>query len=511
MFKIVKPQTDMVPNSGPTVASRTCMIVGSVTEKAAKTLSERLKKYAHKNSLKTNSIIQIAQIYVKEYGEIEEIAEYESPDEIQFDDETYMGDAYPVFGWACCLADISVDTDTYEVHIDRLIHAVDVGKAINPIIVKGQIEGGTLQALGWALWENVIYKNGRVQNCRMSNSIIPTSMEAPTMETIIIEEPYLYGPNGAKGVGEIPMDGPAVAIANAIDMALIDKWNKKKPDQLPLLPEIIKQLIDEDEQIVLRDKDKLTEPKINTWFKSIRIFFMRLFIFTIIILLLGAIVYLLSKFNPNRYRIQQKSSILYFERGREWPPIGFVYYYPDVEHLKKAYAPVSVPPNFMLEGLEIFNSREDLDHALFNYLSSWIRKLLALEDMDSLRQASYYINRSDHLVLLSSNQQNEIRILKAELAYKKGLNMSKDVIKPLNDAIKQFELSIKLDAKNIASAKEWIAKIHDRINNYKKSIEKNEPIELKKEDDLILKEKPDIDMIPNKLTPMNEQKEEWKL
>ena len=248
MFKIVKPQTDMVPNSGPTVASRTCMIVGSVTEKAAKTLSERLKKYAHKNSLKTNSIIQIAQIYVKEYGEIEEIAEYESPDEIQFDDETYMGDAYPVFGWACCLADISVDTDTYEVHIDRLIHAVDVGKAINPIIVKGQIEGGTLQALGWALWENVIYKNGRVQNCRMSNSIIPTSMEAPTMETIIIEEPYLYGPNGAKGVGEIPMDGPAVAIANAIDMALIDKWNKKKPDQLPLLPEIIKQLIDEDEQ-----------------------------------------------------------------------------------------------------------------------------------------------------------------------------------------------------------------------------------------------------------------------
>jgi len=113
-----------------------------------------------------------------------------------------------------------------------------VGKAVHPIIVKGQIEGGTMQALGWALWESVLYKNGKVMNPSMTDCIIPTAMEAPELETIIVEEPYPHGPHGAKGVGEIPMDGPAAAVANALQDAL-----GKSFDVVPMLPETIAEVL----------------------------------------------------------------------------------------------------------------------------------------------------------------------------------------------------------------------------------------------------------------------------
>jgi CO/xanthine dehydrogenase Mo-binding subunit len=140
-----------------------------------------------------------------------------------------------VFGWAACLVDVSVDVDTYEVHIDRCVHAVDVGKAINPVIVQGQIDGGTMQALGWAILENVLYKDGKVINANMTNCIVPTFADAPELETIIIECPYPFGPSGAKGVGEIPMDGPAAAVANAAEDALGCAF-----DALPLSPETVR-------------------------------------------------------------------------------------------------------------------------------------------------------------------------------------------------------------------------------------------------------------------------------
>ena len=116
----------------------------------------------------------------------------------------------------------------------RCLHAVDVGKAINPVIVRGQIEGGTVQALGWALLEHIVYKDGRVANANMTNCIVPTFVDIPELETIIVECPYPFGPSGAKGVGEIPMDGPAAAVANALEDALGLPF-----DRLPILPEDI--------------------------------------------------------------------------------------------------------------------------------------------------------------------------------------------------------------------------------------------------------------------------------
>ncbi|HEU5057368.1 MAG TPA: xanthine dehydrogenase family protein molybdopterin-binding subunit [Kofleriaceae bacterium] len=228
---IAEQSTDKVPDSGPTVASRTCMVVGGVVERAARALRARIEAWASERGV---AAAEAPRAMAEELGEVGETAQYEPPPGIQWDDATYTGSAYPVYGWACCLVDVAVDLDTFEATVERCVHAVDVGKAIHPIIVKGQIEGGTLQALGWALWENVVYRDGRVANRRMTDCIVPTFADAPEMETILVEEPYPFGPHGAKGVGEIPMDGPAAAVASALEDALGVPF-----DSLPILPETI--------------------------------------------------------------------------------------------------------------------------------------------------------------------------------------------------------------------------------------------------------------------------------
>ncbi len=218
LIDVIDPSTGTVPDSGPTVASRTCMVVGSVVEQAARTLRARLA----------------AGERPAPGSELVELVTYQQPPGIAWDDATYTGSAYPCYGWAACLVDVAVDLDTAQVTIERCVHAVDVGKAINPVVVQGQIEGGTLQALGWAVLEDVTYKNGKVWNASMTNCIVPTFADAPDLETVIVEAPYPYGPSGAKGVGEIPMDGPAAAVANALRDALGCDF-----DSLPLSPEVI--------------------------------------------------------------------------------------------------------------------------------------------------------------------------------------------------------------------------------------------------------------------------------
>jgi CO/xanthine dehydrogenase Mo-binding subunit len=229
---VLDPSTARVPDSGPTVASRTCMVVGGLVARAARALGERLAAWGAAQGLSARDPAALALAHGAAAGELAETATYEPPPGIAWDDATYTGSAYPVYGWAACLVDVEIDLDTYEVAIARCVQAVDVGKAINPVIVAGQIEGGTLQALGWAVLEDVIYREGRVANASMTNCIVPTAVDAPDLETIIVEVPYPHGPAGAKGVGEIPMDGPAAAVANAVEDALDAPF-----DALPISPE----------------------------------------------------------------------------------------------------------------------------------------------------------------------------------------------------------------------------------------------------------------------------------
>ena len=157
---------------------------------------------------------------------------YRKPPEIEWDDDTYRGDAYGVFSYAACAVEVEVDLDTFETRVLHVATAQDIGKAIHPVLAAGQIEGGTLQGLGWALLEDVRWKDGRVWNHQLTNYIIPTSADAPPMAVDLVEIPYSRGPHGAKGVGELPMDAPAPAVLAAIAHA-----TGVRLDEIPATPE----------------------------------------------------------------------------------------------------------------------------------------------------------------------------------------------------------------------------------------------------------------------------------
>jgi CO/xanthine dehydrogenase Mo-binding subunit len=197
------PDTSAVPDSGPTVASRTCMVVGGILQRCAAELRQRIGD------------IHPSEHYRK-YGATVVEKHYEQPHGITWDDDTYRGDAYATFGWACDVAEVEMDPETYEIRPIHFTVVHDIGKAIHPTLVAGQIEGGTAQGIGYALLEEVVMRDGAMANAQMTNYIVPTTLDTPSMEVVILETPSHHGPFGAKGVGEMPIDGPAPAIVNAI-------------------------------------------------------------------------------------------------------------------------------------------------------------------------------------------------------------------------------------------------------------------------------------------------------
>ena len=195
--------TAFVPDSGPTVASRTCMIVGKLLERCARDMRKRIGR------------LTPAQ-YFKKHGSFTVTAQYEPPAGLQWSDETYAGDAYGSYAWGCNVVELEVDPVTFEVTPLNVTAVAEIGKAIHPMMAIGQIEGGTAQGIGYALIEEVVMKDGRMANAQLTNYIIPTPMDAAPMDIGIMERPYEHGPFGAKGVGEMPIDGPAPAVVNAL-------------------------------------------------------------------------------------------------------------------------------------------------------------------------------------------------------------------------------------------------------------------------------------------------------
>jgi CO/xanthine dehydrogenase Mo-binding subunit len=230
--EIEEPDTSRVPDSGPTVASRTCMVVGRVVQMAAREVKEKLLRFVAERYGEADVKLsdgwfvasgkqiagfgETARAYLDLHTELRAYARYANPPGIEWDDETYSGDAYPVFSWGAIVAEVEVNPTTWEVAVTKITTAQDIGRAINPILAAGQIEGGTLQAVGYGVLEELVWNRGRIVNNQLTNYIIPTSLDAPEIETIIIEKEYPHGPFGAKGVGELPMDGAAPAIAAAV-------------------------------------------------------------------------------------------------------------------------------------------------------------------------------------------------------------------------------------------------------------------------------------------------------
>jgi CO/xanthine dehydrogenase Mo-binding subunit len=226
---ILRPDTSRVPNSGPTVASRTTMIIGKLVEQASQSLKQRL-------ALPNEYTSQQFAAACASHGPLEISEQYQEPESIFWDDQKYRGDAYGAYSWGVYVAEVSVDTLTGETSVDHFTALQEVGRVLHPVLAAGQVEGGVLQGIGFALYEKVQFRDGAMINNQMTNYIVPTSMDVPPISVLFEEVPYEHGAMGAKGIGELPMDGPAPAILNAIEDALGIAFHN-----VPLLPEEILQ------------------------------------------------------------------------------------------------------------------------------------------------------------------------------------------------------------------------------------------------------------------------------
>jgi CO/xanthine dehydrogenase Mo-binding subunit len=210
------PDTDNVPDSGPTVASRSVMIVGKLLHDAADELKNVWRE-----------------------GEAQEIVQrYKHPDFMQWEDRgtTFYGDAYPVYSWGVNAVEVEVDPVTYRIDIKGSWAAFDVGKAIDERVMKGQIDGGVLQGLGYGSIEVMECNNGKIQQRSVTDYIIPTSADAVKTRSVLIDNPYELGPFGAKGAGELTLLGAAPALAAAVSNALGIEITK-----LPVTPERLRE------------------------------------------------------------------------------------------------------------------------------------------------------------------------------------------------------------------------------------------------------------------------------
>jgi CO/xanthine dehydrogenase Mo-binding subunit len=233
---IAEADTARVPNSGPTVASRTAMVVGHLVERACDALRQRLGLEAtHAGDAVRRAI---RDWHVRHPGgDVIGEAVYERPPGIVWDDATYRGDAYATFGWGAYVADVEVDLRTFEVRVKDFVAVQEVGHVLHDGLARGQVQGGVAQAIGWALLEECRWHEGAMANAQLTNYIIPTSDDLPPIRVAFVERPYPYGAQGAKGLGELPMDGPAPAILNAVAAA-----TGADPCAIPLTPERLMEL-----------------------------------------------------------------------------------------------------------------------------------------------------------------------------------------------------------------------------------------------------------------------------
>lgn len=212
------PDTDFVPDSGPTVASRTMMIVGGLVARAAREVKERWSE--------SDFVVE---------------KEYQQPDYIQYDEKNFIGDAYPAYSWGVNVVEVEVDPLTYQVDVKKSWSVYDVGKAIDEKIVLGQADGGLAQGLAYGYLEVMNHQKGKILNKNFTDYIIPTAMDMCDMDTILFDNPYAYGPYGAKGVGELTLIGGAAAVAKAIENAI-----NRNVYKIPVTPEYIMELMNDE-------------------------------------------------------------------------------------------------------------------------------------------------------------------------------------------------------------------------------------------------------------------------
>ncbi len=236
--RLVQPDTDLVPESGPTVGSRSTTLMGNAIIMAARQVKQSLAEAAA--DMLGIAPEQVAfrdrKVFDRDHPasslEFKQVAGrcmatgkrlvgqgWWAPPFPSLDPETGQGSPYFVYTYSTHMAQVAVDIETGEVEIEHYVAAFDVGKAINPRALEGQIEGGVAMGLGYALMEEVVLKEGAIQNLNLQDYLIPTTLDVPDIQPIILEMPNELGPYGAKGIGEMPNIPATPAILNAITNA----------------------------------------------------------------------------------------------------------------------------------------------------------------------------------------------------------------------------------------------------------------------------------------------------
>ena len=242
LVSVAEVDTDFVPNSGPTVASRSTMVVGRILEDAATGFRQALVQQGFLKEPYTAEAFRagVAKAHAQ-LGSCRCYGQFHKAPGTSWDEVNYQGDAYPTYAWACYAAEVAVDLDIFEVKVEDFVTVQEVGRVVNPVLAAGQFEGGVAQGIGWALWEEVTMKRGRMANHQLTNYLIPTSADLPRIRVAFLENPHPAGPGGAKGLGELPMDGPAPALLNALGEAL----GNLRLDEVPMTPDRLLQRFEE--------------------------------------------------------------------------------------------------------------------------------------------------------------------------------------------------------------------------------------------------------------------------
>lgn len=251
---IYNSDSAVTPLAGTTTATRGLYMTGNAAKKAAEAVRQRLVGRAAKlfdvapdqielafnevfpvdNPDRSMPFVDLVKLCASEGIHRSELALFRAPFSDHLDPVTGQGQAHPDYAYGAHAVEVSVDTETGEVRVLKSIGAHDVGQCINRAAVEGQIEGGTQNGQGYALSEEMLYKEGRLVTPSFSEYLMPTSMDMPKVECIILESRSGIGPFGAKGIGEPAMTPVAPAIANAVADAI-----GIRIFELPITPERI--------------------------------------------------------------------------------------------------------------------------------------------------------------------------------------------------------------------------------------------------------------------------------
>jgi CO/xanthine dehydrogenase Mo-binding subunit len=213
--RVLDADTSRVPDSGPTVASRTTVMSGNAIRDAAAKIRAVMEPVVADSGLSWREAVALCvarQVGLAAHG-------WSVPPATSFDLETGQGEAYICYSWSANVVEVEVDTDTGEARAVHVWSGHDAGRIVNPTTAEGQVEGGVLQGLGYALVEEHATREGRILNDQFSTYIIPTTLDTPEISAILVEHEFPWGPYGAKGLGETPIIAVAPAVTAAIHHA----------------------------------------------------------------------------------------------------------------------------------------------------------------------------------------------------------------------------------------------------------------------------------------------------